>query len=116
LFFIRYVACLSLVFLGSMDCLTTVVGTMFFGTKELNPLIADLVANNLPGFVVIKLAVTVLVGVVLFLAERLLLRSANTDAHSMRIAHRTLNVAYIIIFCFLVVVVLNNVLVLLRML
>jgi hypothetical protein len=37
---------LLLILLGSMDCLTTVIGTRFFGAVELNPLIADLVGSN----------------------------------------------------------------------
>ena len=62
---------------GTMDCLTTVVGTFFFGARELNPLIAGLVNSNLLAFVVVKLMVTVYVGVIFVLAEKILLGSAN---------------------------------------
>jgi len=114
-FAVRYVASLLLILMGSIDCLTTVVGTLYFGTQELNPLIADLVNSNLPAFVVIKLAVTVSVGVVFILAERTLLRSANINDRSFRVAHRTLRVACFGIVVFLFLVVINNVIVLLRM-
>ncbi len=116
MFVIRYVAGLLLVFMGSMDCLTTVVGTLYFGTIELNPLISELVSTNLPAFVVIKLAVTVMVGVIFVLAEKTLQRSRNRDDKSFKIAHKTLRFAYVGIVLFLVIVVLNNIIVLLRLL
>jgi len=102
--------------MGSMDCLTTVVGTVFFGTKELNPLIANLVATNLPVFVAVKLIVTFSVGAIFVLTEKMLNRKTNTDDHSVRLAHKTLTVACIALIVFLSIVVLNNVLVLLRLL
>ena len=102
--------------MGSMDCLTTVVGTVFFGTKELNPLLANLVATNLPVFVAVKLTVTFSVGVIFVLTEKMLYRRTNADDHSIKLAHKTLTVAYIAIIAFLAIVVLNNILVLLRLL
>ena len=116
MFVIRYVAGLLLVFVGSMDCLTTVVGTLYFGTVELNPLLSELVSTNLPAFVAIKLAVTVMVGVIFVLAQRTLLRNRSTDDKSFRTAHKILRLAYIGIVLFLVIVVLNNTIVLLRLL
>jgi hypothetical protein len=102
--------------MGVMDCLTTVIGTVFFGTKELNPLIAELVATNLPVFVVLKLTVTVSVGIIFVLADRLLLKTPNIDVHSIIVSRKILNAAYITILSLLIVVVVNNVLVLLLLL
>ena len=51
-----------------------VLGAMYFDTKELNPLISDLVATNLPGFVVAKFAVTVCIAVIFVLMEKILLK------------------------------------------
>ncbi len=113
MFVVKYLASLLLVFMGFMDCLTTVVGTVFFGTQELNPLIANLVSSNLPVFVAVKLTVTVSVGVIFVLAEKVLKQNVNTNDRSFKIAHQTLRVASIGIILFLVVVVLNNILVLL---
>ena len=100
--------------MGSMDCLTTVIGTLYFGTQELNPLIADLVYSNLPAFVVLKLTVSFCVGIVFVLAEKTLRGSKNQDDKSFRFAHNTLKAAYIGITIFLFMVVMNNVLVLIR--
>ena len=69
-----------------MDCLTTVVGTVFFGTQELNPLIAHLVETNLAVFVGVKLAATVAVGVIFVLAERMLTQNQNKHDQSLKFA------------------------------
>jgi hypothetical protein len=114
LFGIKYVPSLVLVFMGSMDCLTTVIGTLYFGTMELNPLIANLVNTNLPAFVFLKLSVTVSVGVVFVLAEKTLMGSGDRYSQSFRVAYNALRFAYVGIVVFLVIVVLNNILVLLR--
>jgi hypothetical protein len=101
--------------MGLMDCLTTVIGTLYFGTQELNPLIADLVYSNLPAFVVLKMAVSFSVGAVFVLAEKTL-RGGNgkNDEKSFRFAHNMLRAAYIGITVFLAMVVTNNIFVLLR--
>jgi hypothetical protein len=105
---------MMLVFMGSMDCLTTVIGTAYYGTQELNPLIADLVHSNLPAFVVLKLAITVSVGIIFVLAERALKSTENANDRSFKVAYTTLRVASVGIVVFLSVVVLNNIIVLLR--
>lgn len=98
--------------MGTLDCLTTVVGTMYFGTKELNPIISGLLTTNL-SCVVVKLAVTVFVAVTFVLLEKILLKNAGIKDMSFRIAHNTLRAAYVGIICFLIVVVTNNIWVLL---
>jgi len=100
--------------MGTLDCLTTVVGTVYFDTKELNPLISGLVATNLPGFVAVKLAVTILVGVTFILVEKMLRKNADTKDRSLRAAQNTLKAASVGLIGFLTVVVANNVLVLLQ--
>jgi hypothetical protein len=114
LYEIRYVSSLLLIFMGSMDCLTTVIGTLFFGTVEVNPLISGLVSTNLAMFVVVKLAVTTFVGMIFVLAQRTLLQSENKYSPSFRIANNILRGAFVGITFFLVVVVVNNVLVILK--
>jgi hypothetical protein len=111
---IKYVASILLVFMGSMDCLTTVIGTVYYGTQELNPLIAGLVNTNILAFVIIKLAVTFSVGIIFILAERALNNPNNQHDKSFKIAHVTLRVASAGIVVFLFLVVLNNIIVLLR--
>jgi hypothetical protein len=103
-----------MIFMGCMDCATTVIGTAYYGTQELNPLIANLVNTNLPAFVVVKLGVTVSVGLIFVIAEKTLTRNGTPNDRSFRIAHNTLRAAYIGIILFLSVVVINNLLVLLH--
>ncbi len=111
---VRYISSLFLIVLGSMDCLTTVIGTLYFGTVELNPLIAGLVSTNLPAFVLVKLTVTVTVGLIFILAERTLVKAINKESQSFRTTQNLLNVALMGIIVFLIVVVANNILVILR--
>ena len=111
----RYgVSSLLLIFMGSMDCLTTVVGTLFFGTVEMNPLIVGLVNTNIALFVVVKLAVTLFVGMIFVLAQRTLLQSENKRCRSFRVANNILRGAFVGITVFLVLVVVNNVWVILK--
>lgn len=102
-----------LVLMGSMDCLTTVVGTVYFGAQELNPLIAGLIYTNLHVFVLVKLAVTIGVGVVFVWIERTFLRVSFRDK-SIRLVYGVFRIASIIMIVFLCIVVVNNVIVLLR--
>ena len=100
--------------MGSMDCLTTVVGVVFFGTQELNPVLSGLVSSNLSVFVVLKLTVTVAVGLIFVLAQKTLMRTPDHNSPSFKFAMKTLNMAYFSIVLFLAIVVANNILVLLR--
>ncbi len=105
-----------LVFMGSMDCLTTVIGVVYFGTVELNPVISGLVNSNIGAFVVVKLAVTLLAAGIFIFAERSLLKLPDHCSKSFLTAQRVLKISYAGIVVFLLVVVINNVLVILRML
>ena len=92
--------------------LTTVIRTLYFGTIELNPLIAGLVSTNLPAFVIIKLIVTICAGLIFILAEKTLMKSADKGGRAFTIAHSMLRIAYAGIVLFLVIVVANNIIVL----
>lgn len=107
-------SCLFLIFMGSMDCLTTVIGVAYFGTRELNPVLSGLVSSDLSGFVVLKLSVTVAVGLIFILAQKTLMKTSDHNSTSFKIAMRTLKLAYFSIVLFLAIVVANNILVLLR--
>ena len=106
-------SCLFLIFMGSMDCLTTVVGVTFFGTQELNPILSGLVSSDLSAFVLLKLAVTVGVGLIFITAQKTLLSSSDHCSHSFQIASKMLKAAYYSVLLFLAIVVVNNILVLL---
>jgi hypothetical protein len=114
LYYAKAVPTLFLILMGSLDCLTTIVGTLYFGTSELNPLIAFLLNSNISAFVVVKLGVTFAVAIIFILAEKALLSSSEKGTKSFKIAHRLLNGAYYGIIIFLVAVVTNNVVVLIQ--
>jgi len=99
---------LFLIFLGTMDCLTTVIGALYFGARELNPILAGLVSSDISAFVILKLTVTVAVGLIFILAQKILLKSPDKNSCSYKIAFRILRVAYFSILIFLAVVVANN--------
>jgi membrane protein DedA with SNARE-associated domain len=107
---------LFLIFMGSMDCLTTVIGTLYYGTRELNPILAGLVNSNLQAFVILKLTATVAVGLIFILAQKTLMRSSDKNSASFKIALRTLRIAYFSIILFFAIVVTNNLLVLFNIL
>ena len=45
-----------LVLMGSIDCLTTVIGVMYSGAVELNPFMAGVVNTGIGAFLAIKIA------------------------------------------------------------
>ena len=108
------ISSMFLILLGSLDCLTTVVGSLFFGTAELNPILSGLVATNLLAFVLIKLTVTFCVGLIFIMADRTLLCVSNQNSKSLIFARRLLRTAYFVIILFLAIAVTNNLLVLLH--
>lgn len=115
LFSSQTVPSLFLVLLGSIDCLTTVIGTMFFGATELNPILSGLVNTNLPVFVIVKLAVTLAVSFIFILANKTLVKIPDKENNSFKVAHRMLRFSYFGIVLFLMIVVINNVFVLFEM-
>ena len=109
MFVIKYVSGLLLVLMGAMDCLTTVVGSLYFGAREINPLIAGVVNSNLPAFVIIKLVVTICVGAIFVLAEKILLGNPNRNSQAFKVTHNMLRASYLGIVLFLVLAVVNNI-------
>jgi membrane protein DedA with SNARE-associated domain len=107
---------LFLIFMGSMDCLTTVIGSLYFGTRELNPVLAGLVNSNIPAFVALKLTVTISVGLIFIFAQKTLMKTPDKNSPEFKNALRILRVAYFGIVLFLAIVVANNLLVLFNIL
>jgi hypothetical protein len=103
-----------LVLMGSMDCLTTVIGILYFGAVELNPLLVGVVSTNLPLFAALKLSTTFFICLIFFQAEKILMKSQDKTAKSFTATHKFLKIAYIGVIIFLFVTVANNVFVLLN--
>ena len=108
---IRAVPSLSLILMGSMDWLTTIIGIVYFGAVEGNPVLAEITQTSLLLFTVIKLSTTVMVGLLFYKAEKTLLGSADKSTKSFRCARIILRVAYIAATGLLLSAVVNNLIV-----
>ena len=108
---IRAAPGLSLVFIGSMDWLTTIIGVAYFGAVEGNPFLADITRTSLPAFTVIKLSITIIVGLLFYKAEKTLLGMQEKNTQSFRCARVILRVSYITAVALLLAAVLNNLIV-----
>lgn len=102
-----------LIFMGSIDCLTTVIGVLYFGAAELNPFVAGIVSTNIGAFLVVKLAATILIAFTYILANKTLMKTQNKSTKSFKYSCKFLKVAYAGILAFLVIVVANNLIILL---
>jgi hypothetical protein len=61
------VPCLTLISMGLLDLLTTVLGVHYFGAVEINPLFADIVNTNILVYSGIKLSTIALIGLLFYL-------------------------------------------------
>jgi hypothetical protein len=101
-----------LVFMGSIDCLTTVIGVLFYGASEANPVLAGVV-TNVPLFTVIKLSATFCIAGTYILANKILNSAQDKTAKGFKVGRTVMKAAYAGLVVFLVVVVVNNLTVLL---
>ncbi len=105
---------LLLALMGSIDCVTTVIGIIYFGAVELNPIISGIASTNLPAFVALKLTMTALVCVFFVQAEKILLTTRDKSSKSFKWTRKGLKFSYAGATLFLLVVVINNAMVLAR--
>lgn len=103
---------LLLIIMGSMDCLTTVVGILYFGAVELNPFLAGIVNASLSAFIALKLTTTVFIILIFRQAEKMLMQTTNRTSRAFTWTRSLLRVAYVGVLLFLAIVVANNVIVL----
>jgi len=102
---------LALFFMGYADWLITIVGVVYLGAVETNPLFAEMTRTNLAGFTAIKLNATVFMGVLCYLGDRMLLGLKDENGRSFRVSRIILRTGYLITFGFLLATVLNNLIV-----
>ena len=105
---------LLIVLVGTLDCVTTVTGILFFGAVECNPFLAGVVSTNLPAFMILKMVTTVFVGIIFFQANKILLQTSDKTSKAFKWTSYTLKAAYVGIVAFLAIVVCNNLIVLAR--
>ena len=102
-----------IVLVGSMDCLTTVIGVQYFGAAESNPFMAIMVSTNIGSFLTVKIAATILIALTYVLANRALMGTSNKTSKLFKYSCRTVELAYAGIIAFLAMTVTNNLLILL---
>ena len=96
--------------MGSIDWLTTLVGIIFFGAVEVNPLFAALTQMDIFAFSVVKLFAVVLIGVMFYKAGSLKGVSIGFSSFSGRV----LDSGYFASLVLLSFVVTNNAIVIAR--
>ncbi len=102
---------MTLVLMGYMDWLTTIIGIFYFGAVEVNPLFAEITRTNLVAFTAIKLTTTMFVGLFYYLGERMLLRLKDKKSKSFLCARIILRGGYVVITAILLSAILNNIIV-----
>jgi hypothetical protein len=111
---VRAYPMVMLVLFSSLDCITTIVGTTFFGAVEQNPLLSGLVNTNIVAFASLKTAVTILVCFSFIQTEKILMKTKNKETRAFSLTSLLLKGAYAGTIVFLFFVVANNILVLLQ--
>jgi len=104
---------LLLIVMGAIDCLTTIIGVLYSGAKELNPFLAGIVSTNIGAFLVVKIAATMFIAFAYVLANRTLIKTPNKTSRSFKYSYRVLKIGYAGILVFMGIVVANNLLILL---
>lgn len=96
-----------LVLMGTIDCITTVIGVLYFGAIEVNPLLAGIM-HNIPLFMVIKLSATLCIGGTYILANKLLHQAPDKTTKAFKYSNIIMKAAYVGVILFLSLVVINN--------
>ena len=99
---------LLIVLFGSIDCVTTAVGVLFFGASEANPLLTGIVNTSIIAFLALKISATLLIGATYILAKRTLNKTENKESRSFKISNNFMKIAYAGLMLFLIIVVVNN--------
>ena len=97
--------CTTIILIGTLDWLTTLVGIVFFGATETNFLLTGLTQFNLLLFSAVKLAAITLTGLVFYKAET----KAKLTSQISPLAKKFLTSGYAICLFTLSLVVVNNV-------
>jgi hypothetical protein len=103
-----------LVLLGFLDCFITVVGTVFFGANELNPLMSELVKNNLALFVSSKLTVTTFASLIFVQTDRVIIKSRSKTGEGLEYAGTVLKILLFSLVFVLAILLVNNLVVIIQ--
>jgi hypothetical protein len=105
---VRALMTLLLALMGVLDCITTVVGILFFGAFEKNPFMASLIQTNLSVFIVTKLAATAFVCFSLIQADRFIGKIKDKTGRAFRYSNRLFKGTFFCLIGFAAVTVANN--------
>jgi hypothetical protein len=94
----------TIILIGTIDWATTIVGVLFFGATETNPLLACLTKTNMVLFSAIKLSAITLTGLAFYKAEA----KAKITKQISPFARNFLRSGYAISIFALTLVVVNN--------
>ena len=98
--------------MGFLDWLTTVLGVLYFGAVEINPLFAGIIHSNIMAYSGIKLATAVLIGF-LFYKGYAIGKTLRINSHLGKLI---LESGYFASLMALTVVVANNIIAVVRVL
>jgi hypothetical protein len=102
-----------LILMGSIDCLTTVIGVLYYGAAEMNPLMTGIVSTNIAAFLALKISATFLIGFTYILAKRTLNKTQNKESTTFKYSNRLMKIVYTGLMVFLFIVIINNISILL---
>jgi hypothetical protein len=102
-----------IILLGSIDCLTTIIGVIYFGASELNPFMTGIVSSSIFAFLVLKISATILIGFTYLLAKKTLNKSMDKSTKTFKYSSKLMKGAYAGLMIFLLITVMNNLAVLL---
>jgi hypothetical protein len=98
--------------MGFLDWLTTVLGVLYFGAVEINPLFAGIIDSNILVYSGIKLAVAVLIGFLFYKGYAI----GKTPGINSHLGKFFLGSGYFASLMALTVVVANNIIAVVRVL
>ena len=101
-----------IILLGSIDCITTFVGVMYFGASEINPFMTSIVSSSIAGFLALKISATLLIGFTYIYAKRTLNKELDKNTRAFKVSCKVMRGAYAGIMIFLIITVINNFIVL----
>ena len=105
---------LLIIIMGTLDCVTTIIGVVYSGAKELNPVMAVIVNSNVGAFLVVKIATTICIALSYMLARKILLHLPNKNGKAFLYSIKALTLAYVGVAGFLALAVVNNLLILIK--
>jgi hypothetical protein len=98
--------------MGIVDCITTVIGILYHGATELNPLMAGIVSSNIGAFLIVKLLATMVAASSFVIANKTLMNTQNKATRTFIYSSKLIKIAGVGLLVFLAIVVANNLLVL----